>query len=70
MINTGPREAVLLAGGPTPIAGSRIYYPLHPNRKGDLTWSEWWENVPKRRLGGHDGVPDAQRGAAGRARKA
>ena len=61
IINNGTREAVLLVGGEAAKAGSRIYYPHHPGRREDMSWSMWWEDVPKRTLGPHDGLPDARR---------
>ncbi|MCC7380917.1 MAG: hypothetical protein IT384_03760 [Deltaproteobacteria bacterium] len=41
---------------------NRIYYPLHPQRRGDMPWSHWWDDVPKRFQGPHDGQPNALRG--------
>ncbi len=61
-INNGEHEAVLLVGGEASKPDNRIYYPLHPKRRNDLPPSEWWNDVPKRRLGSHDGMPDALRG--------
>ncbi len=60
-INNGEREAVLIVGGEASKRDNRIYYPLHPERRNELPWSEWWESVPKRRLGPHDGMPNALR---------
>jgi hypothetical protein len=48
-------------GGEASRRDSRIYYPLHPQRRNDMPWSRWWEDVPKHRLGPHDGIPDAVR---------
>jgi len=62
-INNGDRETVLLVGGEAPRKGSRIYYPLNPSRRSDMDPSNWWDDVPKRELGPHDGLPDAIRGA-------
>ena len=56
-INDGDRDALLLAGGEADKAANRIFYPLHPGRRGDLPWSRWWSDVPKRQLGAHDGKP-------------
>ena len=61
-INNGEREALLLVGGEAPKQGSRIFYPVNPSRRTDLRPSEWWDDVPQRALGPHDGVPDARRG--------
>ncbi len=60
-LNDGPGEASLLVGGERPKHGSRIYYPLHPSRKSDLRWSDWWDDVPTRPLGPHDGKPKTPR---------
>lgn len=55
-LNNGDTEALLLVGGEKGKSDSRIYYPVNEGRRGDLTWSQWWEDVPKRPLGPHDGV--------------
>lgn len=60
-INNSKREALLMVGGQASRPDNRIYYPLHPQRRGDLPPSEWWEDVPKKELGSHDGMPDALR---------
>ncbi|MEZ4410025.1 MAG: hypothetical protein R3A52_26655 [Polyangiales bacterium] len=52
---------MLLVGGEAPQSDSRIFYPLHPSRRADLPWSAWWDDVPARSLGPHDGLPDALR---------
>ncbi len=63
VINNSEKEALLLVGGEAPKSDSRIYYPLHPSRRADLTWSQWWDDVPQRSRGSHDGLPDKQRGS-------
>jgi uncharacterized cupin superfamily protein len=63
-LNNGEREAALLVGGEADKPHSRIYYPLNPSRRTDLTRSQWWENVPARPQGPHDGMPDALRGSS------
>ncbi|MCC6994729.1 MAG: cupin domain-containing protein [Deltaproteobacteria bacterium] len=60
-INNGPRDARLLVGGEAPKSDSRIYYPLHPSRRADMPWSNWWDDVPTRPQAPHDGLPDALR---------
>lgn len=60
-INNGTRDARLLVGGEAPKSDSRIYYPLNPSRRADMTWSNWWDDVPARPQGPHDGLPDALR---------
>jgi len=64
-INNGDREVRLLVGGDASKSDNRIYYPLHPARRGDMPWSHWWEDVPKQPQGQHDGLPDALRKASG-----
>jgi uncharacterized cupin superfamily protein len=56
-LNSGDTEAVLLVGGERGKTDSRIFYPLHPERRKDLAWSQWWDDVPARALGPHDGKP-------------
>lgn len=60
-INNGEHEALLLVGGEASKRDNRIYYPLHRQRRSELPWSEWWEDVPRHRLGPHDGMPNALR---------
>jgi uncharacterized cupin superfamily protein len=60
-LNNGDREALLLVGGEAGKPHSRIFYPLNPSRRADLTWSQWWDDVPARPQGPHDGLTDALR---------
>ncbi|WP_418318328.1 cupin domain-containing protein [Piscinibacter sakaiensis] len=60
-INNGEQEAVLLVGGEARVPGSRVFYPLNPSRRQDMSPDDWWSDVPARELGGHDGLPDARR---------
>ena len=60
-INDGDREALLLVGGEAPKPGNRIFYPLNPSRRSDMNSSDWWDDVPRRELGPHDGLPDPRR---------
>jgi uncharacterized cupin superfamily protein len=60
-LNNSERDALLIVGGEASKSDNRIYYPLHPGRRDDLPASEWWDDVPKRELGPHDGMPDALR---------
>jgi uncharacterized cupin superfamily protein len=62
-INNGREDALLLVGGEAPKNGSRIFYPLNPSRRQDMDASSWWDDVPRRELGPHDGMPD--RGGGG-----
>jgi uncharacterized cupin superfamily protein len=61
LINNGDREARLLVGGEADKADNRIFYPLHPQRRGDMPPRGWWDDVPRRPQGPHDGKPDALR---------
>lgn len=61
-INNGPGEALLLVGGDVAKPANRIHYPLNPTRRQDLPAAAWWDDVPERELGPHDGLPDARRG--------
>lgn len=56
-INDGERDACLLSGGEADKSDNRIYYPLNPERRSDMPRSRWWEDVPQRRRGAHDGKP-------------
>ncbi len=60
-INNGKDDVQLLVGGERTKPDNRIYYPLHPERRKQMPWSHWWEDVPKRPLGPHDGRPGAAR---------
>lgn len=57
-INNGEVDAVLLAGGEASRRDGRIYYPRNPERQGDIPWSQWWDEVPRRPQGPHDGKPN------------
>jgi uncharacterized cupin superfamily protein len=61
LLNNSQNDVVLLVGGEAPKSDSRIYYPLHPERREDMPWSAWWDDVPERPRGPHDGLPDALR---------
>jgi uncharacterized cupin superfamily protein len=54
-INDGDRDALLLSGGEADKASNRIYYPLDPGRRNDMPWRRWWDDVPLRPRGAHDG---------------
>lgn len=57
-INNGTAEALLLVGGEASKADNRIFYPHNPQRRSDMPWSHWWEDVPQRPMGPHAGKPD------------
>ena len=59
-INDGDRDALLLVGGEADKAENRIHYPLHPGRRNDMPWSRWWDDVPARPQGAHDGEPHSR----------
>jgi uncharacterized cupin superfamily protein len=60
-INNGERDATLLVGGERTLPDNRIFYPLHPGRRNDMAWSHWWDDIPVREQGPHDGLPDLLR---------
>jgi uncharacterized cupin superfamily protein len=60
-LNNSEHDVLLIVGGEASKRDNRIYYPLHPQRRNDLPSSEWWDDVPKHRMGPHDGMPDALR---------
>jgi uncharacterized cupin superfamily protein len=64
-LNDTDGEVRLLVVGEASKAGNRVVYPLHPERRGMR--EDWWDDVPPRPLGGHDGMPDLVR--AEKARK-
>ncbi|MGQ0742600.1 MAG: cupin domain-containing protein [Alphaproteobacteria bacterium] len=59
-INSTPKPVRLLVAGEASRVRSKVYYPLHPGRNqeiGEMFWADW----PKRKIGPHDGMPDALR---------
>lgn len=56
-LNNGVRDAVLFVGGERPKATNRIYYPLNPERRPQVKPGEWWDDIPLRPQGPHDGRP-------------
>jgi uncharacterized cupin superfamily protein len=63
-INNSEREALLLVGGEAAKHGNRVFYPLNPSRRADMKKSDWWQDVPQKPLGPHDGLPDQMRNRA------
>jgi len=57
-INNSAADALLLVGGDASRRDNRIFYPLNPERRGQMPWSSWWEDIPLREQGPHDGKPD------------
>jgi len=60
-INNTEAEVRLLVVGDKPLAENRIYYPKNPERRPQRP--DWWDEVPKRPMGDHDGLPDRRRAA-------
>lgn len=57
-INNTPSTCQLLVGGEAGQEGNKIHYPLHPERNLEMKGKgRWWEDVPARELGPHDGLP-------------
>jgi len=56
-INNSDREVRLLVGGEPGKAHNRIFYPLNPSRREDMPPAAWWDDVPARDMGPHDGMP-------------
>jgi len=49
-INNGDAAARLLVGGERTNPSNRIFYPLNPERRGQMPWSHWWDDIPARAL--------------------
>jgi uncharacterized cupin superfamily protein len=58
ILNNGGADALILVGGERDKSDNRIFYPLHPERRSQLPWSVWWDDIPLRPQGAHDGKPD------------
>lgn len=58
-LNNTDEEVCLLVVGEKPKPENRIYYPRNPERK--PLRDDWWEDVPRRPIGDHDGLPDQVR---------
>ncbi|MDQ0132328.1 putative cupin superfamily protein [Neorhizobium galegae] len=58
-INNTDAEVRLLVVGEANKQENRLYYPKHPEWR--ETRSDWWDDVPERPLGPHDGMPDKVR---------
>ncbi len=63
ILNNSDRDALLFVGGENK-PDTRIFYPLHPERRQQMPWSRWWETCPRREIGDHDGLTDALRKAS------
>lgn len=63
IINNSGSDAHLLVGGEASRARNQFFYPFHAARNREVG-ALYWADHPKRRLGSHDGLPDALRKAA------
>lgn len=60
--NTSEPVRLLVVGEPTK-EDNKCVYPLHPKRNEEIQKNNFlWEDAPPRKLGSHDGLPDALRG--------
>ncbi|MCP4447177.1 MAG: cupin domain-containing protein [Myxococcales bacterium] len=60
-INNSNKTARLLAGGEQTKSDNRIYYPLNEERRDQMPWSHWWDDIPERNRGPHDGKPSTRK---------
>jgi uncharacterized cupin superfamily protein len=60
-INNTEADVHLLVVGEASKPENRIFYPLNLERKARR--DDWWDDVPQRELGPHDGLPDKVREA-------
>ncbi len=58
-INNTDSEVRLLVVGEASKPENRIFYPRNPDQR--LTRDDWWEDVPARPMGEHDGLSDRVR---------
>jgi uncharacterized cupin superfamily protein len=56
ILNNSDKEARLLVVGERPKPENRIYYPRNLEQRARR--ADWWEDVPPRPMGPHDGLPD------------
>ena len=57
IVNNSKKTARLLVVGESSRSDNRIYYPENPERRGQMPWSHWWDDIPARERGPHDGKP-------------
>ena len=60
-LNNTDHDVRLLVVGDTSRADNKIYYAVNPERRAHRT--DWWDDIPDRSLGPHDGLTDARRAA-------
>ena len=58
-LNNTDQPVRLLVVGEASKTSSKIFYPLNPERKKQVE-GNWWDDVPARALGPHDGRPENQ----------
>ena len=63
-LNNTEAEVRLLVIGETAKPENRIFYPRNPEQKPLRT--DWWDDVPQRPMGEHDGLTDKRRAHKGR----
>jgi len=61
ILNNSCEPVRLLVVGEANKKENKIFYPLNPSRKAQVGDS-WWDEVPKRELGPHNGIPDKKQG--------
>lgn len=66
-LNNGDRDALLLVGGERTKPTNRLYYPRNPERRARMQPGQWWDDIPRRPQGDHDGRAGCRVGAAARA---
>ncbi len=62
-LNNTDAEVMLIVVGDRPRPENRIFYPRNPEQR--VVRDDWWDAVPERALGPHDGLTDARRGQGG-----
>lgn len=62
VINNTDKPVCLIVAGEASRKNSGVWYPFHPKRNKALK-ERLWTDVPKRKMGPHDGMPDALRAA-------
>lgn len=55
-LNNTATEVRLLVVGEATRGDNQCYYPLHPERRGQMG-NFWWADAPQRPQGSHDGLP-------------
>lgn len=68
VINNTDKPVRLIVGGEASRRNSGVWYPLHPKRNKALK-ERLWTDVPKQKMGPHDGLPDALRAAKKKGKK-